>query len=248
MTERPASPDPLDRRLDASLRRTFAPPASLDSLASRSAERARPRRSRGARLGPWVALAGVAAAAAALFLARRERPVPPAERSLPVEHVASGAAPSPADEPQPSFCRLVGPLVEGVPAGGMVHTPDLVRLYHDMDACQRGAEVAVCSASDGLAQRLSETYDQPLGLRPEAAGILHGPFGADDWPTATMFTGTSGDQTSLLVADRGSTLACCVNMDMPEGSGLRLFTWQVGEVVLTEITPSEEPRLLPYFQ
>lgn len=248
MTDRPASPDLLDRRLDASLRRTFAPPASLDSLAAKSAERARPRRRRGSRLLPWLALAGAAAAGVGLFLSRGEGSATPTERSGPEPRVASEADTSPAVEPEPSFCRLVGPLVEGVPAGGTVHTPDLVRLYHDMDACQRGAEVAVCSASDGLAQRLSETYDQPLGLRPEAAGLLHGPFGDDDWPTATMFTGTSGDQTSLLVADRGSTLACCVNMDMPEGSGLRLFTWQVGEVVLTEITPSEEPRLLPYFQ
>lgn len=242
MNERPPPQDLLDRRIDASLRRAFAPPASLDGLAERVRPHAR------TRLGPWLVLAGAAAVAAALFLARGEGSAPPSERLAPRPRIATSAGGPPAAESQPVFCRLVGPLVEGVPAAGLVHTPDLVRLYHDMDACQRGAEVAVCSASDGLAERLSETYDQPMGLRPEAAGVLHGPFGTDDWPTATIVTGTSGDRTSVLVADRGSTLACCVNMDMPEGSGLRLFTWQVGEVVLTEITPFEEPRLLPYFQ
>jgi hypothetical protein len=61
-------------------------------------------------------------------------------------------------------------------------------------------------------------------------------------------TGTSDDRTAVLVADRGDTLACCVSLHLPEESGLRFFNLQVGDVVLTEITPLSEPRLLPYFE
>src|SRR6185503_15119432 len=140
-------------------------------------------------------------------------------------------------------------LLDGEPQPGFLHSPDLERLYHDMDACQRDSSQAACGKSDFLAERLSETYGQPLALRPEAAGRLHGPFGSDEWPTATIVTGTSDGRTTVLVADRDETLACCVAiMQLPEDSGLNLITWQVGEVVLTEITPFAEPRLLTYFQ
>jgi len=37
-------------------------------------------------------------------------------------------------------------------------------------------------------------------------------------------------------------------MSLPEDSGLQMFHWKVGELVLTEITPLQEPQLLQYFQ
>jgi hypothetical protein len=233
MNDGPTSPDALDQRIDAALRRRFAPPPGLETLAAR----ALPRRAR--RL-PWLALAASAAATLAVWLLVHRAAD---ERREPAQELAAVAT-----LPELTFCRLVGPLREGQPEPGRVHSPDLARIYHAMDACQRDASDAACGTGDRLAERLSATYGQPLVLRPESAGRLHGPFGSDEWPTATIVTGTSDDRTAVLVADRDATMACCVRMQLPEDSGLRFFTSQVGDIVLTEITPLSEPRLLAYFE
>jgi len=229
-----AQPDALDQRIDEALRRRFASPESLESLAARAPPQRR------ARALSWLALA--ASVAATIFVWTSLTPDDQTERSAEL-----AAVPTPLLS-DPPFCRLVGPLLEGLPEPGLVHRPDLARLYRDMEDCQRGTRAAACGQDDYLAERLSATYGQPLALRPEAAGRLHGPFGSDEWPTATIVTGTSEDRTAVLVADRDATLACCVRMQLAEDSGLHLFTWQVGEVVLTEITPFAEPRLLAYFE
>lgn len=229
--------DAFDQRIEAALRRRFVPPASLATLPARALPVRR------GRLLPWLALAlSVAATVALLLWVSRSATEPRAD--LAADLAATGDALL-AELP---FCRLVGPLMDGQPQTGFVHSPDLEQLYHDMDACQRDASSAACGTNDFLAERMSATYGQPLALRPEAAGRLHGPFGSDDWPTATIVTGTSDERTAVLVADRDATLACCVRMQLPDDSGLHLFTWQVGEVLLTEITPFSEPRLLAYFQ
>jgi hypothetical protein len=237
MNEPDSTPDALDLCIEQALARRFDPPASLDTLAAHMLPRRR------LRVGPWLAAAAVAAFVGARFLLDGE----PRERSD--GPVTDGVAVAPQDPSAPDapFCRMIGPLVEGQPEPGWVHSPDLVRLYREMDACQRESSSA-CGAGDFLAERLSETYGQPLALRPEAAGRLHGPFGSDEWPTGTIVTGTSEERTTVLVADRGETLDCCLRMRLSQGSGLKLFTWQVGDVVLTEITPLEEPRLLAYFE
>ena len=36
--------------------------------------------------------------------------------------------------------------------------------------------------------------------------------------------------------------------ELGEESELNLFTWQLGDLVLTEITPLDEPRLLGFFE
>lgn len=237
MNDSRSLPDALDLRIDAALQRHFVPPASLETLAARSFP---PRR---ARLLPWLAVcASVAATVALLLWVNRSTRERRADRAV---ELAAAGAPLRGELP---FCRLVGPLLDGNPEPGFVHSPDLERLYRDMDSCQRDTSAAACGTNDFLAERMSATYGQPLALRPEAAGRLHGPFGSDEWPTATIVTGTSDERTAVLVADRDATLACCVRMQLPDDSGLNLFTWQVGEVVLTEITPFREPRLLAYFQ
>jgi hypothetical protein len=235
MKDAPLSPDALDQRIDAALRRRFALPASMDSLAARCLPERR------ARLLPWAALAASVAATALVWL-WTTRAADDLQRAS-VE-LAAGASLL----PDLSFCRLVGPLQEGQPEPGIQQVPDLARIYRDMESCQGNTSAAPCGEADNLAERLSATYGQPLALRPEAAGRLHGPFGSDEWPTATIVTGTSDDRTAVLVADRGDTLACCVSLHLPEESGLRFFNLQVGDVVLTEITPLSEPRLLPYFE
>ena len=236
MNEAPLLPDALDQRIDAALRRRFAVPASLETLTTRSLP------ARRARLLPLLTLA--AAVAASLFLWLWVSRAATDGRVRRVE-LAAIAPPFAVDLP---FCRTVGPLLEGQPEPGRMHSPDLARLYRDMESCQRDTGAAACGLDDRLAERLSATYGQPLALRPEAAGRLHGPFGSDEWPTATIVTGTCEERTTVLVADRDATLACCVRMQLPEDSGLQLFTLRVGEVVLTEISPLSEPRMLPYFE
>jgi hypothetical protein len=193
---------------------------------------------------PWLAVVLSAAASAALFVWVGRTSSPAALR--PVEF--AGARSGVPRTREPAFCRLVGPLLDGQPEPGRLHSPDLERLYHDMSACQLDSSAVACGTSDSLADRMSATYGQPLALRPEAAGRLYGPFGSDEWPTATIVTGTSDDRTAVLVADRDATLACCVRMQLPEDPGLHVFFSQVGDIVLTEITPLAEPRLLPYFE
>jgi hypothetical protein len=223
--------DALDRRIDAALRRRFAPPPDLSRLAERVARpRTEPRR------GPWLAL--LALAALAFLVLRLVLPAPPPERA-------------PAKTPDPGgleLCSLVGPLQETAAEPGAVHRPDLGRLYREMDACQRSSMPAACDEGDRLAERLSLTYGQAVVLRPDASGHLHGPFGSADWPTGTIVTATLAEHTAVLVADRDATLACCVHPRLAEGSGLRTFTRAVGSLVLTEITPLEEPALLAYFE
>jgi len=236
MNDAPLLPDALDQRIDAALRRRFATPAGLETLASRALPVRR------ARLLPRLAIAASIAASLAMWLWASRGPDVPLQRAM---EVAVDRTPLRAEL---SFCRVVGPLLDGQPEPGLMHRPDLARLYHDMESCQGASSTAACGLDDQLAERMSVTYGQPLALRPEAAGRLHGPFGSDEWPTATIVTGTSEDRTAVLVADRDATLACCVQMRLPENSGLSLFFRQVGEVVLTEITPLSEPRLLPYFE
>jgi len=238
MNDAPLIPDALDQRIDAALRRRFAAPASLESLTARALPERR------ARLLPRLAVA--ASLAASLFLWFWVSRVVNDRGERAVE-LATGTTPL---RPDLSFCRLVGPLLEGQPEPGHMHNPDLARLYRDMESCQGSdTSTAACGLDDQLAARLSATYGQPFALRPEAAGRLHGPFGSDEWPTATIVTGTSDDRTTVLIADRDATLACCVRLQqLPEESGLQVFISQVGDVVLTEITPLAEPRMLAYFE
>lgn len=230
-------PDALDRRIEEALQRHFATPASLDALV----ERARPRSAR--RLGPWLAMAAAAAVLlCVLWWSRKD----PAVAPPPTREPRFAVAPEKSAD-SPSFCRLVGPLVDGLAELGPELSPDLARLYREMDACQASSESTACSTADDLAQRLSATYGQPLELRPEAVGLLHGPFGSQEWPTGTIVTSEADGETSVLVAERSTALECCVRMHLADDSGLQFFTWQVGEIVFTEITPNAEPRLLAYF-
>jgi hypothetical protein len=230
----PRPMDPLDMRLDASLRRLFTPPGGIGELALR------PETAPGqGRPASWpTALLAAAAAALLLWLfVRSSDPVAP--RSEP----ASGAAGALAGLPP------VGPLEEcqaGEPSA--VRAPDLTVLYRAMDACQRGPALQACGDEDRLAETLGATYGEEVRIRPGAAALLHGPFSSPEWPTGTILTGQADEQTAVIVAESHETLACCLSVELAEDSGLRFFTWRVGDLVLTEITPLEEPRLLEFFE
>lgn len=231
-------PDELDRRLEQALRRRFEPPASLAELPARVLAHT-PRRWRAA---PWLFLAAVAAAALAWLAPWRGAPVRRSVRPSFPQQIAR------APESRALVCRPSGPLESPDGRPERVHSPDLAQLYATMDACQRFADALPCRENEGLAERLQETYGAEIELRPDAVGFLQGPFASADWPTATILTGTSEEHTSVLVAERDATLDCCLCVDLPQDSGLRLFTWQVGDLVLTEITPFDEPRLFQFFE
>lgn len=227
-------PDALDDRIDAALRRRFRPPASLDSLAARLAPRPR-------RLWPRFLLVACAAAALVAFLLlRRSAPAPARIERLSSERLA---------RIEPFQCPPVGPLEEGRATDpARQQAPDLLALYRTMDACQRSTAAVACDENDELIARLRASYGPEVSLAAGASGLLHGPFASPEWPTATILTGTSEDLTTVLVAERDATLDCCVRLRLAESSGLNVFTWSVGDLALTEISPHDEPRFLQLFE
>ena len=242
MNENPSIAEPFERELDAGLRRRFAPPARLATLAARASAEAERRAARRAVAGAlaWTAAAAVVLGAA-LFLARSGAPpLPGHAQPAPVSPVSLVVA----------ACTPWTPTASPASAaqGSEVHSPDLVALYRTMDTCQRSAEALACGDDGELEQKLRSTYGQEVELEPGAAALLHGPFSSPEWPTAAILTGAAGNATSVLVADRDQTLACCLLVRLAEDSGLNLFTWKLGELVLTEITPLPEPRLFDCFK
>jgi hypothetical protein len=235
MNRHPSAPDDLDRRIVAALRQRFTPPASLDGLAARLS--ARRRRGR-LQFFLLACAAGLVAGFALWWLARPAGPR--FERFRPDRPALDVAA-------APTSCTLVGPLEEARDPA-RPQAPDLVALYRTMDACQRSSAAVACGENDELLARLRASYGPEVALRSEAAGLLHGPFASVEWPTGTILTGTSEDLTTVLVAERNATLDCCVRMRLAESSGLNVFTWSVGDLALTEISPHDEPRFLQLFE
>jgi hypothetical protein len=231
-------PDPgpgaPDRRIERALRRRYQPPADLERRFELPREPIARRHAR----RPWTPIAAAALLLIALAAAWLGR-------ARPVLEDAS-LAPRVAELHAPRFLATVGPLEDPRQAPEARRT-NLAHLYRAMDAAQRSVSIAACGADDQLAERLSSAYGQAIGLKPGAEGILHGPFASSEWPTGTILTGVAEGETSVLVAEYDDALACCLSMDLPEDSPLRVFTWNVGSVVLTEITPLKNPRLIDYF-
>jgi len=229
----PAETDALDHRIDAALRRRFEPPASLDTLATRLAPAPR-------RLWPRFLLVACAAALVLFFVLRREDPAPVRIERFSPERLA---------RIEPFQCPSVGPLEEARELDpARPQAPDLLALYRTMDACQRSTEAVACEENDELVARLRASYGPEVSLAAGASGLLHGPFASAEWPTATILTGSSEDLTTVLVAERDATLDCCVRLRLAESSGLNVFTWSVGDLALTEISPHDEPRFLQLFE
>ena len=232
--------DVTSERIDASLRRLFVPPADLAERISTglpaTPEPASPAVTRSIGPRPLRRSAALLAAVAAglvlwFVLGRGGAPVP-----VEVAPAAEEAV----------ICH-VGPLFDADPPVGLPGEPDLDALYREArgfaDQGNRG-----CSSSDDLAGALASAYGTQVEMQPGTANLLQGPFSSAEWPTGTILTGFPEDRMAVLVADLESTHTCCVHPAIPEDSSLKTFTWRVGGLVLTEITPLSEPRLLEYFQ
>ncbi len=249
--------DPFQRELDASLGRSFASGA-LDANALLAEARRRVAREhqriedeqRVEEGSSWYAVALLAAAASVLVFLRVGVRAPDLTERAPADpsivRVASGAVLENA--PRWSFDAPVGPLVE-MAAGrplGRVRQPDLETIYCEAMEWTASRSWNACSVNDDLSDSLRKSYGQELTLTAEGANQLQGPFSSREWPTGTILAGFPDNETAVLIAERNSTHGCCLEVGLAADSGLNVFTWPVGDIVLTEISPFSEPRLLDY--
>ena len=125
---------------------------------------------------------------------------------------------------------------------------DLAALYYEITTARD--DPWTCPSPEELAAGLAETYDccRELRVSPHAAEVFEGPFDSTLWPGGTILTGAAEGQTAILIAELDTTHRCRVLPTLAQESGLQVFTWQVGDLVLTEVTPLSEPRLLDYFE
>ncbi|MBX7081399.1 MAG: hypothetical protein K1X88_19515 [Nannocystaceae bacterium] len=217
-----------DDRIEASLRRAFAPP-DLTALHRRVAEAAaRAEASAPTRSStPWIAAAAFAAAAAAvLLLLRRDDAVPQVPDVAQVQHVA----------PDPG--RSVGLRLAQLHA----HAPALPTRTD-------GACLAEPPPAPGACVGDGPRFDPGDELEP--LGECGGP-GGPACDRATIPT-----PRLIHVRDRsGAELLVCIaplqadpRPSLPDDAGLSIFRRELGGFVAYEITPLSEPlalaRLVP---
>ncbi len=257
-----------DAAIDAGLRRLFAPPErvvvpeAIQARASRTAHGS-VASERGA---PWprqaAAFLACAAGLGGLWLAVRAALPAPLATTAPVERIALGTT-GPQAVPgsgEPAVALPLGPGAGEASAGaapGAAARASLPsgwnpeRLY--AEATRAGEAMATCSGPelDLVRSALGERCGQLLRLHPEAAGLLQGPFGSAELPQGTLLTGYPEGplgEPSVLVAECDGSLACCLDGLVADSGALRAFHARVGDLVLTEITPRAEPRLLQLFE
>lgn len=243
----------FDDEVESGLRRLFEPPRELDRVLERTLQRQRAgARRRGLRrVGPVFVLLGAAAAVVALAALSGLF-----ERTS-FERTSATVARAPR---LPSKLSEFPPLAECLPAVGPLEEvrldpssklePDLERIYREVAECDQASapNQMACGAEDRLDRKLAATYGEDFRLKPSAAGMLHGPYASKEWPTCMVLAGFPEATTAVLVAERDATLSCCVSPQLAPESGLNSFTWRFGDLVVTEITPLEEPQLLDYFE
>jgi hypothetical protein len=224
--------DPLQEAIDASLRRLFTAPSDLELAPAPAAEPA-------GSLLDWWPLAGVAAACLALLLYW----VRQADEPGPLPRVA-------AESEEPSGL-VPAPWVENVDLEAVYREAELLgsTVSRDPGAALCGFEES--AADDGLLATLERRYGQSVALSPLARRQLVGPLESREWPTATIFLAFPRDgqgRLVVLVAESEAHFHCCIQPRDPGRGDLRSFTWMVGKLFLTEITPLSEPQLLQEIQ
>jgi hypothetical protein len=251
------------RDVDDALRRRFAPPEDpaefAPGLIARNEPVLAPKRAAESGTSPWPAAAMLAGAAGIVALLQvgsaPERAVDPVDPVDRVDTVAAATPPPPlavdrfANAPEWSLDSCVGPLRTADPERDLARIvrPDIETLYQQATRWTSAPEWNACTDEQELVGALAASYGETVALTPEASNVLQGPFASEEWPTGTVLAAHPDDATVVLVAERDTTHRCCVRLEVPEGSDLQLFTWRVGGLVLTEITPFTEPRLLGYF-
>jgi hypothetical protein len=237
----------LQTRIDESLLRHFSPPADLD--AEGIVERARAIAADAAvpkgSLLDWWPLAGIAAACLALLLHRLHE--------AGTHEAGSDAPRSPVEiagtlEPAPD---LVYPGEIGTPDLGVIYA-EIVEASLGLDEREIRCDPAEWSDDEDLAAALARRFGQRPKLRSGASHRLQGPFRSSQWPTGVVLAGFPRGSTdrrpAVLVAEHVDHHRCCVHLCEPEDGELHIFTWRVGRLFLTEITPFPEPRLIEYFE
>lgn len=213
--------DSFDEALDASLARSFPIPSDPAAFLAKRPKYVLPAVQSTSRFSKGLALTLAATAAVLLLVfARLNR------------------------HPDLSYSSIV-PEVSDTPI--QVREPNLAALYYEVSTAMD--DPFVCDSLKGLAGELATNYDccEELRMHPNVSDLLEGPFDSSLWPGGTILTGAADDTTAVLVAELGSTYRCCVRPQLPEEGELEVFTVQLGDLVLTEITPLAEPRLLDYF-
>ncbi len=214
----------LNDPIDASLARSFLvpddPAAKLTHLFEEGPSEPGAVLPHGLRQGWWRPSLAAAAAVLFAYLVWHE------ERSKPLSPAVSEDV---AELPMP------------------VREPDLATLYYEISTALD--DPFLCPTPEGLASKLADNYDccNELRVHPNVTDLLEGPFDSAQWPSGTILSGKAGDSTAILIADLDSTYRCCVRPQMPEESELEVFTMRLGDLLLTEVTPLSEPRLLDYF-
>lgn len=212
-------------RIEASLRRVFAPP-DLSALQARI-EAAAARRSEAVpvRRRPIIALGAAAAAVAVLLLARRDEPAAVPPTTTAAEPVAPGTSPKDAG-------RAVGLRLAQLHATGpALPRPDDADCFADpppADACAGGVP------------RLEPGDD--LEVLGECGAPGGPPCDRDDIPTARLVHLRHRDGAELLVciAPRHAD----PQPSLPADAGLTIFRRELGAFVAYEVTPLPEPHAL----
>lgn len=213
--------DSFDEALDSSLARSFPIPSDPAAFLAERPANVLPAVEHTSLFSRGLVLALAAAAAVLLLVFARFNRHP--------------------DQSYPSIVPEVGDTL--LP----VREPNLAALYYEVSTAID--DPFHCRSLKGLADELATNYDccEELRLHPNVSDLLEGPFDSSLWPGGMILTGTADDTTAVLVAELGSTYSCCVRPQLPEEGELEVFTVQLGDLVLTEITPLAEPRLLDYF-
>ncbi|MEX1025231.1 MAG: hypothetical protein WD226_09155 [Planctomycetota bacterium] len=146
------------------------------------------------------------------------------------------------------------PLAPGVDPEGLAaevarpERPNLIEIYEQIatfpdpvDDCRSGG------ASASVVRSLESRCGSSLELEPETARLLVGPFSSAEWPSGTMMAGYPDgpdEAPVVIVAECSDFQSCCIDLGAVGARGLQHFSTEHGGVVLTEITPHAEPRLL----
>lgn len=206
-------------RIEAALRRVYAPP-DLSALQARiEAEAARRSAAPGRRL-PIVAMGAAAAAVAVLLLARRDEPA-----AAPTTTAAEPVAQDPG--------RALGLRLAQLHADGpALPQPD------DGDCLAEPPPTDACA--DGIPRLEPSDELEVLGECGAPGGP---PCDTDDLPPVRLVHLRHRDGAELLVciAPRHAD----PRPSLPADAGLAIFRREVGAFVAYEVTPLPEPHALP---